>query len=74
MSNFINTSPLIIQETATVESLAGAIKDDMGMLWMLIAGILVFFMQFCSTCSSAYRWICLCCMGGSTLLYRVWNP
>ena len=45
MSNFINTLPLIIQETVTVESLAGAIKDDMGMLWMLIAGILVFFMQ-----------------------------
>ena len=45
MSNFINTLPLIIQDAATVESLAGAIKDDMGMLWMLIAGILVFFMQ-----------------------------
>jgi Amt family ammonium transporter len=45
MSNFINTLPQIIQETVTVESLAGAIKDDMGMLWMLIAGILVFFMQ-----------------------------
>lgn len=45
MSNFINTLPLIIQETVTVESLAVAIKDDMGMLWMLIAGILVFFMQ-----------------------------
>ena len=45
MSNFINTLPLIIQETVTVESLAGSIKDDMGMLWMLIAGILVFFMQ-----------------------------
>jgi Amt family ammonium transporter len=45
MSNFINTIPLIIQETVTVESLAGSIKDDMGMLWMLIAGILVFFMQ-----------------------------
>ena len=45
MSNFINTLPLIIQETVTVESLAGAIKDDMGTLWMLIAGILVFFMQ-----------------------------
>jgi Amt family ammonium transporter len=45
MSNFINTLPQIIQETITVESLAGAIKDDMGMLWMLIAGILVFFMQ-----------------------------
>ena len=45
MSNFINTLPLIIPETVTVESLAGAIKDDMGMLWMLIAGILVFFMQ-----------------------------
>ena len=37
MSNFINTLPQIIQDTATVESLAGAIKDDMGMLWMLIA-------------------------------------
>ena len=45
MSNFINTLPLIIQETVTVESLAGAIKEDMGTLWMLIAGILVFFMQ-----------------------------
>ena len=45
MSNFINTLPQIIQETITVESLAGAIKEDMGMLWMLIAGILVFFMQ-----------------------------
>ena len=45
MSNFINTLPLIIQEAATVESLAGAIKEDMGTLWMLIAGILVFFMQ-----------------------------
>ena len=45
MSNFINTLPQISQETITVESLAGAIKDDMGMLWMLIAGILVFFMQ-----------------------------
>ena len=45
MSNLINTLPQIIQETITVESLAGAIKDDMGMLWMLIAGILVFFMQ-----------------------------
>ena len=45
MSNFINTLPLTIQEAVTVESLAGAIKDDMGMLWMLIAGILVFFMQ-----------------------------
>jgi len=45
MSNFINTLPLIIQETVTVESLAGAIKEDMGTLWMLIAGILVFSMQ-----------------------------
>ena len=45
MSNFINTLPLIIQDAATVESLAGAIKDDMGMLWMLLSGILVFFMQ-----------------------------
>ena len=45
MSNFITNLPLIIQDAATVESLAGAIKDDMGMLWMLIAGILVFFMQ-----------------------------
>ena len=34
---FLNT-PLIIQDTATVEG-------DMGMLWMLLSGILVFFMQ-----------------------------
>ena len=45
MSNFITNLTLIIQDADTVESLAGAIKDDMGMLWMLIAGILVFFMQ-----------------------------
>ena len=30
--------PLLIQDTA-------AIEGDMGMLWMLISGILVFFMQ-----------------------------
>ena len=34
---FLNT-PLIIQDAATVEG-------DMGMLWMLLSGILVFFMQ-----------------------------
>ena len=34
---FLNT-PLIIQDTASVEG-------DMGMLWMLLSGILVFFMQ-----------------------------
>lgn len=34
---FFNT-PLIIQDTASVEG-------DMGMLWMLLSGILVFFMQ-----------------------------
>lgn len=34
---FIN-SPLIIQDTAVIEG-------DMGMLWMLLSGILVFFMQ-----------------------------
>ena len=34
---FLNT-PLIIQDTSTVEG-------DMGMLWMLLSGILVFFMQ-----------------------------
>ncbi len=45
MSHLINNLPLIIQDAAAVESLAGAIKDDMGMLWMLLSGILVFFMQ-----------------------------
>ena len=45
MSHLINNLPLVIQDAATVESLAGAIKDDMGMLWMLLSGILVFFMQ-----------------------------
>ena len=34
---FINI-PLIIQDTAVIEG-------DMGMLWMLLSGILVFFMQ-----------------------------
>lgn len=38
--------PLLIQDTApAVEALAESIKGDMGMLWMLISGILVFFMQ-----------------------------
>lgn len=45
MSHLINNLPLVIQDAATVESLAGAIKDDMGMLWMLLSGVLVFFMQ-----------------------------
>ena len=45
MSHLINNLPLVIQDAAAVENLASAIKDDMGMLWMLIAGILVFFMQ-----------------------------
>ena len=45
MSYLINNLPLVIQDAAAVESLAGAIKDDMGMLWMLLSGILVVFMQ-----------------------------
>jgi Amt family ammonium transporter len=45
MSHLINNLPLVIQDASAVESLAGAIKDDMGMLWMLLSGILVFFMQ-----------------------------
>ncbi|MGB2299179.1 MAG: ammonium transporter [Flavobacteriaceae bacterium] len=45
MSHLINNLPLVIQDATAVESLAGAIKDDMGMLWMLLSGILVFFMQ-----------------------------
>ena len=49
MSHLINNLPLVIQDAAAVESLAGAIKDDMGMLWMLLSGILVFFMQAGST-------------------------
>ena len=39
--SLLNTA-LLIQDTA---ELAASIKDDMGMLWMLISGILVFFMQ-----------------------------
>ena len=38
MINSILNLPLIIQDTAAVEG-------DMGMLWMLLSGILVFFMQ-----------------------------
>ncbi|MEO2099756.1 MAG: ammonium transporter, partial [Flavobacteriaceae bacterium] len=39
MNNFLLTNlPLIIQDLAAVEG-------DMGMLWMLLSGILVFFMQ-----------------------------
>jgi Amt family ammonium transporter len=45
MSHFINNLPLVVQDAAAVEGLASAIKDDMGMLWMLLSGILVFFMQ-----------------------------
>ena len=37
MSHLINNLPLVIQDAAAVENLASAIKDDMGMLWMLIA-------------------------------------
>lgn len=39
MINYLFTNlPLIVQDTA-------AIEGDMGMLWMLLSGILVFFMQ-----------------------------
>ncbi|WP_066223890.1 ammonium transporter [Formosa haliotis] len=41
MMLILNSTPAI-QDAAAV---AAAVKDDMGMLWMLIAGILVFFMQ-----------------------------
>lgn len=37
--------PLIIQDASAVEALAESVKGDMGMLWMLLSGILVFFMQ-----------------------------
>lgn len=36
---------LLIQDATAVEALAESVKGDMGMLWMLISGILVFFMQ-----------------------------
>jgi Amt family ammonium transporter len=45
MSNLFNTIYLAVQDTSSVEALAGSIKDDMGMLWMLLSGVLVFFMQ-----------------------------
>ena len=44
MSLLLNM-PLIIQDTSAVDALAESIKGDMGMLWMLLSGILVFFMQ-----------------------------
>ena len=43
--SIFNIMPLIIQDTTAVEVLAESVKGDMGMLWMLISGILVFFMQ-----------------------------
>ncbi len=36
---------LLIQDTTAIDALAESVKGDMGMLWMLISGILVFFMQ-----------------------------
>ena len=36
---------LLIQDTTAVDALAESVKGDMGMLWMLLSGILVFFMQ-----------------------------
>ncbi|CDF78029.1 ammonium transporter [Formosa agariphila KMM 3901] len=41
MMLLLNSTPAL-QDAAAV---AASVKDDMGMLWMLIAGILVFFMQ-----------------------------
>ena len=38
INSLFTNLPLIIQDTASVEG-------DMGMLWMLLSGILVFFMQ-----------------------------
>ena len=38
MKNLFMKLPFIIQDTS-------AIEGDMGMLWMLLSGILVFFMQ-----------------------------
>ena len=38
LNTFLSSLPLAIQDTA-------AIEGDMGMLWMLLSGILVFFMQ-----------------------------
>lgn len=43
--SIFNFMPLIIQDATAVEVLAESVKGDMGMLWMLISGILVFFMQ-----------------------------
>ena len=38
INSLFNKIPLIIQDTSLVDG-------DMGMLWMLLSGILVFFMQ-----------------------------
>jgi Amt family ammonium transporter len=36
---------LLIQDSTAIDALSEAVKGDMGMMWMLISGILVFFMQ-----------------------------
>jgi Amt family ammonium transporter len=43
--NLIATQEVIVASTKDIEAVVNAINGDMGMLWMLIAGILVFFMQ-----------------------------
>ncbi|MGK0253428.1 MAG: Amt family ammonium transporter [Mariniflexile sp.] len=36
---------LLIQDSTAIDALSEAVKGDMGMMWMLISGVLVFFMQ-----------------------------
>ena len=43
--NFITTQEAAVETAQTVEEAVTAINADMGMLWMLLSGILVFFMQ-----------------------------
>ena len=45
LPNLIATQEVIVASTKDIEAAVNAINTDMGMLWMLIAGILVFFMQ-----------------------------
>tara|TARA_B100000809_G_scaffold264545_1_gene320679 strand:- start:345 stop:1649 length:1305 start_codon:yes stop_codon:yes gene_type:complete len=45
LPNLIAAQEVIVASTKDVEEAVNAINGDLGMLWMLLAGILVFFMQ-----------------------------
>jgi len=45
LPNLIATQEVVAASTKDIEEAVSAINGDMGMLWMLLSGILVFFMQ-----------------------------